>query len=123
MQRSYAADLERGYRNPSVRTLVKVANALGVLPSVLLEDDAKAKAGASYVQDDTVQGLFRQLGGFALPAWKASDDKRCNAHCKKRVTLGERLQRPERPIDCVIVVLWGFFASPNKCELFWGTRS
>jgi transcriptional regulator with XRE-family HTH domain len=30
MQRSYLADLERGRRNPSVRTLVKVANALGI---------------------------------------------------------------------------------------------
>lgn len=30
MQRSYLADLERGYRNPSVRTLLKLANALGV---------------------------------------------------------------------------------------------
>jgi transcriptional regulator with XRE-family HTH domain len=29
IQRSYVADLERGYRNPSVRTLVKLANALG----------------------------------------------------------------------------------------------
>jgi transcriptional regulator with XRE-family HTH domain len=28
IQRSYLADLERGDRNPSVRTLVKVANAL-----------------------------------------------------------------------------------------------
>ena len=35
MQRSYLADLERGYRNPSVRTLVKVANAIGVSISAL----------------------------------------------------------------------------------------
>jgi transcriptional regulator with XRE-family HTH domain len=39
IQRSYLADLERGYRNPSVRTLVKVANALGVQVSFLLEDE------------------------------------------------------------------------------------
>jgi transcriptional regulator with XRE-family HTH domain len=30
IQRSYLADLERGGRNPSVRTLVKIANALRV---------------------------------------------------------------------------------------------
>jgi transcriptional regulator with XRE-family HTH domain len=35
MQRSYLADLERGYRNPSVRTLVKIANAFGVSLSAL----------------------------------------------------------------------------------------
>jgi transcriptional regulator with XRE-family HTH domain len=38
MQRSYLADLERGHRNPSVRTLVKVANAFGVPVHSLLED-------------------------------------------------------------------------------------
>lgn len=38
IQRSYVADLERGHRNPSIRTLVKVANALGVSVSALLED-------------------------------------------------------------------------------------
>jgi len=43
MQRSYLADLERGYRNPSVRTLVKLANALDVSLPVLFEDDAKGK--------------------------------------------------------------------------------
>jgi transcriptional regulator with XRE-family HTH domain len=41
MQRSYLADLERGYRNPSVRTLVKVANALGAAISALFEEDGK----------------------------------------------------------------------------------
>jgi transcriptional regulator with XRE-family HTH domain len=30
IQRSYIADLERGSRNPSVRTLVKLANALSI---------------------------------------------------------------------------------------------
>ena len=35
IQRSYLADLERGHRNPSVRTLVKVANAIGVPISAL----------------------------------------------------------------------------------------
>jgi transcriptional regulator with XRE-family HTH domain len=30
IQRTYLADLERGGRNPSVRTLVKLANALRV---------------------------------------------------------------------------------------------
>jgi transcriptional regulator with XRE-family HTH domain len=36
MQRSYIADLERGYRNASIRTLVKVANALKVAVRDLL---------------------------------------------------------------------------------------
>ena len=36
MQRSYLADLELGRRNPSVRTLVRVANAFGVAVSTLL---------------------------------------------------------------------------------------
>jgi len=43
MQRSYLGDLERGFRNPSIRTLVKVANALGVTVAALLEHDAKSK--------------------------------------------------------------------------------
>jgi transcriptional regulator with XRE-family HTH domain len=37
MQRSYLAALERGTRNPSIRTLVKVANALSVSVSDLLD--------------------------------------------------------------------------------------
>lgn len=37
MQRSYIAALERGSRNPSVRTLVKVANALAVSVSDLFD--------------------------------------------------------------------------------------
>ena len=41
MQRSYLGDLELGRRNPSVRTLVKVANALGVPVAALLEDRGK----------------------------------------------------------------------------------
>jgi transcriptional regulator with XRE-family HTH domain len=36
MQRSYIADLERGHRNASIRTLVKVANALKVAVRELL---------------------------------------------------------------------------------------
>jgi transcriptional regulator with XRE-family HTH domain len=40
MQRSYLGDLERGFRNPSVRTLVKVANALGVPIAALLSDES-----------------------------------------------------------------------------------
>ncbi len=47
MQRSYIADLERGFRNPSVRTLLKIANALGVLVPTLLEDEGKVKRGGS----------------------------------------------------------------------------
>ena len=39
MQRSYLADLELGYRNPSVRTLVKLANAFDIPVAALLESD------------------------------------------------------------------------------------
>lgn len=37
MERSYVSDLERGTRNPSVRALGRLAEALGVEPKVLLE--------------------------------------------------------------------------------------
>jgi transcriptional regulator with XRE-family HTH domain len=37
MQRSYLAALERGTRNPSVRTLLKLANALTVSVSDLFD--------------------------------------------------------------------------------------
>jgi len=43
IQRSYLADLERGQRNPSVRTLVKVSNALGVSPSELLAAEKRKR--------------------------------------------------------------------------------
>ena len=36
MERSYVSDLERGTRNPSVLALGRLANALGIDPSVLL---------------------------------------------------------------------------------------
>jgi transcriptional regulator with XRE-family HTH domain len=38
MQRSYVADLERGSRNLSVRTLVKIANAFGIPVRDLFQD-------------------------------------------------------------------------------------
>lgn len=38
MKRSYVSDLERGTRNPSVRAVGRLALALGVRPSALLED-------------------------------------------------------------------------------------
>jgi XRE family transcriptional regulator, regulator of sulfur utilization len=38
IQRSYLADLERGSRNPSVRTLVKIANAFRVSLRDLFEE-------------------------------------------------------------------------------------
>jgi transcriptional regulator with XRE-family HTH domain len=41
IQRSYLGDLELGRRNPSVRTLVKVANAFGIVVSELLEGGRK----------------------------------------------------------------------------------
>lgn len=37
MERSYVSDLERGTRNPSVLALGRLADALGVDPSKLLE--------------------------------------------------------------------------------------
>lgn len=37
MERSYVSDLERGMRNPSVRALGRLAEALGVEPKLLLE--------------------------------------------------------------------------------------
>lgn len=36
MERSYVSDLERGTRNPSVRALGRLAEALGVEPHCLL---------------------------------------------------------------------------------------
>lgn len=36
MERSYVSDLERGTRNPSVRALGRLADALGVAPYELL---------------------------------------------------------------------------------------
>ena len=36
MERSYVSDLERGTRNPSVKALGRLAEALGVKPHVLL---------------------------------------------------------------------------------------
>ncbi|TAJ28126.1 MAG: XRE family transcriptional regulator, partial [Bosea sp. (in: a-proteobacteria)] len=38
MERSYVSDLERGTRNPSVRALGRLADALGVAPQSLLEN-------------------------------------------------------------------------------------
>jgi len=43
MQRSYLADLELGRRNPSVRTLVKVANAFGIAVPELFETGRKER--------------------------------------------------------------------------------
>ncbi|EQB11682.1 helix-turn-helix domain-containing protein [Sphingobium lactosutens] len=40
MKRSYVSDLERGKRNPSVRALGRLAEALGVEPAALLAENA-----------------------------------------------------------------------------------
>ena len=37
MERSYVSDLERGTRNPSVRALGRLADALGIEAKLLLE--------------------------------------------------------------------------------------
>ncbi|MGV9009958.1 helix-turn-helix domain-containing protein [Brevundimonas sp.] len=39
LKRTYLSDLERGTRNPSVKCLGRLAEALGVLPSRLLVED------------------------------------------------------------------------------------
>lgn len=39
MKRSYVSDLERGTRNPSVRALGRLADALAVEPAELLRGD------------------------------------------------------------------------------------
>lgn len=39
MERSYVSDLERGKRNPSVRAVGRLAEALGVQPFELLRGD------------------------------------------------------------------------------------
>lgn len=43
MQRSYLGDLELGRRNPSVRTLVKVANAFGIAVPELFEGSREGR--------------------------------------------------------------------------------
>ena len=40
MERSYVSDLERGTRNPSVRALGRLAEALGIEPQLLLERES-----------------------------------------------------------------------------------
>ena len=42
MKRAYLSDLERGTRNPSVRALGRLAEALGVVPAELLRDSEEA---------------------------------------------------------------------------------
>jgi transcriptional regulator with XRE-family HTH domain len=44
MERSYVSDLERGTRNPSVRALGRLAEALGVEPHFLLVPAAESPA-------------------------------------------------------------------------------
>ena len=38
MKRSYLSELERGLRNPSVRALGRLAEALGISPELLLRE-------------------------------------------------------------------------------------
>jgi transcriptional regulator with XRE-family HTH domain len=44
MERSYVSDLERGTRNPSVRALGRLAQALDVEPHVLLAPGGEVSA-------------------------------------------------------------------------------
>ena len=44
MKRSYLSDLERGTRNPSVRALGRLAQALGVEPPELLRRSEQAES-------------------------------------------------------------------------------
>lgn len=39
MERGYISDLKRGQRNPTVQALGRLADALGVEPTSLLEED------------------------------------------------------------------------------------
>lgn len=39
MKRSYVSDMERGTRNPSIKALARLAEALGVSASELLADE------------------------------------------------------------------------------------
>lgn len=45
MKRSYLSDLERGTRNPSVRAVGRLADALGVKAALLLSDDEGCVTG------------------------------------------------------------------------------
>lgn len=45
MERSYVSDLERGTRNPSVRALGRLAEALGIAPHKLLCTDLDDTVG------------------------------------------------------------------------------
>ena len=42
IERSYVSDLERGQRNPSVQALGRLAEALGVRPDTLLNEESAA---------------------------------------------------------------------------------
>lgn len=42
MKRSYLSDLERGTRNPTVRALGRLADALSVTPHTLIREDSSA---------------------------------------------------------------------------------
>ena len=44
MKRSYLSDLERGTRNPSVRALGRLAQALGIKPPELLRRSEQAES-------------------------------------------------------------------------------
>ena len=46
MKRSYVSDLERGTRNPTVKALARLAQALGVEPWVLLRPPEAYSAAA-----------------------------------------------------------------------------
>ena len=60
MKRSYLSDLERGTRNPTVRVLGRLAQALGIQPEVLIGGQlSSADGGPDDAGDPVPQTITR----------------------------------------------------------------
>lgn len=55
LDRTYIGGIERGERNPTLKTIVWIADALGVPPSVLLETIPSSKRTRSLRLQERVQ--------------------------------------------------------------------